>query len=417
MTEQTDRDSTSPDPSSTRAHPHQRLTTLRVKAIKHAGRYTDGNGLYLVVNPSGAKQWLLRTVVRGKRCDLGLGSVRLVSLADARAEASRLRKIARDGGDPLAERRRARAIVPTFKDAAKQVHAKHAATFRNIKHKADWIGSLERYAFPVVGDRAIDTLTSADVLKVLTPIWSTKPETARRVKQRLRTIIAWAKAAGFFSGENPVDTIAHALPKLRPDQKRKTHFAALPYVQVPKFVETLREAEAATAVKLAFEFVILTAARTSEVLGARWDEIDCDTSAWTIPGRRIKAGREHRVPLSPRCLELLDQAAAIRDGGPFVFPGRYVGRPLSGMAMLMLLRRLKRTDITVHGFRSSFRDWCAERTNFPRAVVEAALAHVVENKVEAAYFRSDLFDKRRSLMDTWAAFATTKTADVVALRA
>jgi integrase len=412
-----DDDSTGPDLSthSPRAHPHQRLTTLRVKAIKQAGRYTDGNGLYLVVNPSGAKQWLLRTVVRGKRCDLGLGSVRLVSLADARAEASRLRKIARDGGDPLAERRRARLIVPTFKDAAKQVHAKHAATFRNIKHKADWISSLELYAFPLVGDRPINTLTSADALKVLAPIWDTKPETARRVKQRLRTIIAWAKAAGFYTGDNPVENIAHALPKQRRDQDK--HFAALPYAQVPKFVERLREAEAAIAVKLAFEFVILTAARTSEVLGARWEEIDRDTSTWTIPGRRIKAGREHRVPLSTRCLELLDQAAAIRDGSPFVFPGRYVGRPLSGMALLMLLRRLQRTDITVHGFRSSFRDWCAERTTFPRAVVEAALAHVVENKVEAAYFRSDLFDKRRSLMDTWSAFATTKTADVVAIRA
>jgi len=393
-----------------------RLTALRVRTLKEPGRYGDGNGLYLAVEPSGARRWVLRVVVRGKRSDLGLGSASLVKLAEARDEAARLRKIAREGGDPLAERRRERLTMPSFKDAAEQVHATHAKSFRNVKHRAQWLKSLENDVFPIIGDRGVNTIESSDVLKVLSPIWMKKPETARRLKQRIKVVLEWARASGFRGADlaNPVDGVARVLPRHKGD---KAHHAALPYSQVPAFVETLRAVEANDATKLAFEFLILTATRTSEVIGARWSEIDREAKMWTIPGDRIKAGREHRVPLSPRCLELLERAEAIADGGPFVFPGRFPERPLSSMAFLMVLRRLKRDDIVVHGFRSSFRDWAAERTNVPRTVCEAALAHVVKDKTEAAYFRSDLLEQRRSLMDTWTAFATTKTAQVVTMRA
>lgn len=306
----------------------------------------------------------------------------------------------------MAERRRERRTVPTFKEAALKVHEAHAATFRNAKHKAQWIASLEADVFPVFGGRPVDAIDSSDVLRALSPIWTTKAETARRLKQRIKVVFEWAKASGHRSGDNPVDGVAKVLPKNR---RVPTHHSALAFADVPAFVEELRLADAAVTTKLAFEFLILTAARTSEVLGARWDEIDRASKTWTIPASRIKAGREHRVPLSPRCLELLEEAAAVADGGPYVFPGRPQA-PLSNMVFLMLLRRLKREGITAHGFRSAFRDWAAERTNMPRAVCEAALAHVVKDKAEAAYFRSDLFDLRRSLMNSWATFATKTRA-------
>lgn len=395
-------------------HPNQRLTAVRVRGLTEPGRYADGNGLYLVVDPSGSKRWLLRTAINRRRCDLGLGSAQLVSLADARAEAARLRRIARDGGDPLAERRRERRTVPTFQQAALQVHAAHSSTFRNEKHKAQWLSSLTAYVFPAFGERLVSAVDSRDVLKALTPIWSTKPETARRLKQRIKVVLDWAKASGHRSGDNPVDGITKVLPRGRQAQ---AHHAALPYAKVPAFLETVRSADANAASKLAFEFLVLTAARTSEVLGARWAEIDREAKTWTIPANRIKAGREHRVPLSKRCLEILEEADTLADGDPYVFPGRSAKAPLSNMVFLMLLRRVGQAGITAHGFRSTFRDWAAERTNVPRAVCEAALAHVVKNKSEAAYFRSDVFELRRELMETWSKFATSTVADVVSIRA
>jgi integrase len=378
------------------------------------GRYADGHGLYLFVEENGAKRWIWRGVIKGRRRDLGLGSVALVLLAEARAEALRIKMLVWKGGDPREERRRQRKIVPTFRQAAKEVHAAHAATFRNEKHKAQWLSSLEADVFPVFGERTVDTVESADILRALTPIWNAKPETARRLKQRIRVVLDWAKASGHRSGDNPVDGVTLVLPRSKKEQK---HHPALPYAEVPAFLSTVGTADATMATKLAFEFLILTAARTSEVLLARWDEIDLEGKAWTIPAVRMKAERVHRVPLSARCVELLESAKAIADGGPFVFPGRSPKAPLSNMAFLMLLRRIGRTDITAHGFRSSFRDWAAEKSSAPRAVVEAALAHVVRDKTEAAYFRSDLFDLRRKLMDNWAKFATTKPASVVAIRA
>ena len=395
-------------------HPDRRLTAPHVKNAKKPGRYADGNGLYLFVEPSGAKRWILRTVVGGRRRDIGLGSTQLVSLADARVEAARLRRMARTGGDPLAERRRERRPMLTFKEAATKVHEALAPTFRNAKHRAQWLASLEADVFPVFGGHLVDTIDSADVLKALNPIWTTKAETARRVKQRIKMVLDWAKAAGYRTGDNPVDALTTVLAKSRTAAK---HHAALPFSGVPAFLQTLRAAEAADSVKLAFEFLILTAARTGDVIGARWDEIDTEGKTWIIPAGRMKAGREHRVPLSVRCLELLEGAKEIADGGPFVFPGRSLNAPLSNMAFLMLLRRVNADNVTAHGFRSAFRDWAAERTHYPQAVCEAALAHVLKDKTEAAYFRSDLFDRRRKLMDAWAKFATAKPADVVSIPA
>jgi integrase len=385
-------------------HPHKRLTAIVARNARKPGRYADGNGLYLVVDESGARRWILRTIVLGRRRDIGLGSLRLIPLADAREEAARLRRVARSGGDPLAERRRDRRAVLTFKEAAEKVHASHAETFKNAKHSAQWLASLNAYVFPVFGGRSVDAIDSADILRALSPIWSRRPETARRVRQRIRVVLDWARAAGYRNGENPVTSVVQVLPKTRPSPK---HHAALPHAQLPSFLDSVKSADAGKSVKLAFEFLILTATRTSEVLGARWSEIDRGSSTWNIPADRIKAGREHRIPLSTRSLEILSEAEAIRDGGPYVFPGRSPTATLSNMVFLMLLRRLDQEGITAHGFRSAFRDWAAERTTFPRAVCEAALAHVVKDRTEAAYFRSDLFDLRRSLLEQWSTYATT----------
>jgi integrase len=334
---------------------------------------------------------------------MGLGGLSLVSLADAREKALANRKLAREGGDPLAERRRARAVVPTFAEAAEQVHAEHQASWSNDKHAQQWINTLRQYANPVVGSSRVDQIETPDILKALSPIWLTKPETARRVRQRIGTVLDWAKAAGFRSGDNPVAGVAKGLPK---QTDRDDHHSALSYERVADFVRQLRASENSEVVRLAFEFLILTAARTSEVLGAKWTEVDFAEKIWTVPAERMKAGRQHRVPLAPRALEILNRAQEIAGGSEYVFPGRAGTRPLSNMVFLMTLRRMK-LDVTAHGFRSSFRDWAAEQTNFPREVCEMALAHSVENKVEAAYRRGDLFEKRRELMTAWERLAVT----------
>ena len=395
------------------SHPDKALTALKIRSLSKAGRYADGNGLYLVVDASGAKRWMLRTVAQGRRRDVGLGSTRLVSLAEARDRAASLRKVARDGGDPVAERRRASIVVPTFEKAARNVHEEHRTGWRNGKHADQWLNTLTQHVFPTIGSRPVNQIETSDVLRVLSPIWLTKPETARRVKQRIGLVLDWAKTAGHRAGDNPADGVSLGLPKQR-DQRR--HFKAMPYAEIPAFLKDLWATEdVAEIVKLAFEFLILTAARTSEVVLATWDEIDIEQKIWTIPGKRMKAGRDHRVPLSPRAIEILARAKELSTGGDYVFPGRATGKPLSNMAFLMVLRRLK-VQATAHGFRLAFRDWAAERTNYPRDVCEMALAHTIKNKVEAAYRRGDLLDKRRSLMETWATYAHTTSADVVTLR-
>jgi len=337
----------------------------------------------------------------------------LVSLAEARELAMTLRKQARDGGDPLAERRKDRATIPIFEDAARLVHSEHASAWRNQKHRAQWIRTLEDYVFPAMGTRRVDHIDTPEVLKVLAPIWLTKPETARRVRQRIRVVLDWARAAGYRVGENPVDGVAKGLPR---QSKSRNHHAALQYNEVRGFIEVLRSSETSRPTKLAFEFLILTAARTKEVVGAKWNEIDLGSEVWTVPGARMKGGRTHVVPLSARCLEILRQAKGLLDGGDFIFTGRTAGKPLSNMALLMTLRRMQ-MDATVHGFRSTFRDWASERTNFARDVCEMALAHSVRDKTEAAYRRGNLLEKRRDLMNSWASFATSGYADVIPLRA
>ncbi|WP_342112079.1 tyrosine-type recombinase/integrase [Methylobacterium sp. SI9] len=386
-------------------HPEKALTTVQVRALKTPGRYADGHGLYLVVDPSGAKRWLLRIVVQGKRRDIGLGGASLVTLAEAREKALAYRKTARDGGDPLAERRRAQATAPTFAEAAETVHADHKATWKNAKHAAQWINTLRTYANPYFGSKPVDQIQTPDVLRALAPIWLTKGETATRVRQRIGTVLDWAKAAGHRSGDNPVEGVTRGLPK---QGEREEHHTALPFAEVPAFVARLRAMSGQGEIgRLAFEFLILTAARTSEVLDARWGEIDEVQALWTVPAARMKAGREHRVPLSARACEVLSAAKALGGGSALIFPGRSGSKPLSNMVFLMALRRMS-VPITAHGFRSSFRDWAAEATNLPREVAEMALAHTIENRVEAAYRRGDLLAKRREMMEQWSTFVVTK---------
>lgn len=308
-------------------HPKLALTAPAVKAFKSTGRtrrIADGNGLYLVATAAGSRSWVLRTIIRGKRSDVGLGSASLVSLAKAREEAHRLRSIARSGGDPLADRPNERREVPTFEAAAKQVHKAHSSTFRNEKHRRQWLASLAG-VIEAFGAKRVDAVTSADILAALSPLWLKTPETSRRVLQRIRTIFDWCKAQGCRSGDNPTGGVTRALPRHR---ARAVHHAALPYQQVPTFTQALRQGDAGGSVRLAFEFTILCATRTSETLNATWDAIDLQGQTWLIPAQRMKAGVPHRVPLSARAVEILERAKALSGTGTYVFPGRTAKKPL-----------------------------------------------------------------------------------------
>ncbi|WP_234834327.1 tyrosine-type recombinase/integrase [Sinorhizobium meliloti] len=384
-------------------HPDKALTAMKVRQVSEPGRYADGNGLYLVVDESGAKRWLLRVVVQGKRKDIGLGGLSLVSLAEARERALEYRKLARSGGDPLAAKRAASKIVPTFKVAAETVHAEHRSAWKNGKHNKQWINTLKQYAFPTIGEVRVDRIDTPDILKILAPIWLTKAETARRVRQRIGTVMDWAKAAGHRAGDNPVDGVARGLPK-QPGKDR--HHKALPYAAVPQFLTELKATHSGEIAKLSFEFLILTATRTSETIEAKWDEFDLEDALWTIPAERMKAKREHRVPLCERCLEILGQAKELSTSSRFVFPGRSLKKPQSNMVFLKIIKTMK-AETTAHGFRSSFRDWASEATTFPREIAEMALAHTIENKVEAAYRRGDLLEKRREMMGEWSNYVTS----------
>ena len=398
-------------------HPDKALNALMVRNTTKPGRYADGNGLYLVVTKAGSKKWIWRSVIHGKRREFGLGGAAKVSLAKARSDALKLSEWNHDGKDVMAEWRQEKNknAAPTFKEAAEAVHAEHKLGWKNKNHIEQWIGTLERFAIPSLGSKRIDHIQSGDVLAVLSPIWLEKPETARRVRQRIRTVFDWAKAKGYRSGDNPVEGVSKALPRQR-DQVNQAHLAALPYAQVPALVVAIRDAKVMDATRFAMEFTILTAARTGEVILARKSEFDLDAKEWTIPAKRMKAGRIHRAPLTKRCVELVKAALKLSDGSEYVFPGSITGKPLSNVTMLKALKDMG-YSVTVHGFRSSFRDWAAERTNYPRDVVEMALAHTHKDKTEAAYKRTDLFEKRRELMDTWAAFVAAKTADVITLNA
>lgn len=405
----------------TKKHPREALTARSVASLSKPGRHADGRGLYLLVAPSGSKSWLLRVKVRnGRREDLSLGSAADLSLENAREAARRWRTEARAGRSPVALRREHRAAeraakeAPDFETAARSFHALHAASFRNTKHRAQWLSSLTP-AFHTFGSKRLDDVQTADVVNALEARWLERPETSRRVLQRLRLIFDWARAKGYRRADNPTRNIERLFPKRGPASKR--HHAALKYEMLPAFLRDLRSTAASASATMAFEFLILTGTRTSETLRARWAEIDVAERTWTIPADRMKSGIAHRVPLSARCLEILGDAKKLSEGGALVFPGRRRSAPMSNMVFLMILRRMKRRDITAHGFRSTFRDWIEERTHTPHAVAEAALAHVVRNKVEAAYRRSDLFEKRRTLMESWSRFATETSQRVVRIRA
>ena len=393
---------------------HNALTPLSVKNAK-PGRHADGAGLHLLVKETGARSWVYRFMLKGKSRDIGLGAAgpNGITLAAARDLALALRLKVKSGIDPLEERQResANALASaqasmvagiTFKTVAEAYIAANETNWRNGKHRQQWRNTLATYVYPIIGDLPVADISTAHVLSVLEPIWQAKPETASRIRGRIETVLDAAKARGYRQGENPARWRGHIAPWL-PTRSRLTrgHHKAMPYNELPAFISALRKREAVAA--LALEFAIHTAARTGEVIGARWEEVDLVRATWTIPADRMKAGKEHRVPLSPRAVEILRDTMELRK--EWLFPAAKGGR-LSSMAMTMLLRRMK-VDVTVHGFRSSFRDWAAESTGYAHEVVEMALAHTIESKVERAYRRGDLFDKRRRLAQDWTVFLET----------
>lgn len=391
----------------------KRLTAVKVGKEKKPGYYADGLGLYLQVRQGGAKSWIFRYRVEGKLRDMGLGSVHAVSLVEARERAETCRSLRANGIDPIdrrlaekAAKRTEAAKSMTFQQCAVAYIDAHKAGWKNAKHAAQWSATLETYAYPLLGQVGVAAIDTGLLLKVLEPIWNTKTETATRLRGRIESVLDWARVRGHRSGENPAcwrGHLDHLLPR-RSKVAAVKHHAALPYAEMARFFAQLN-AEAGVSAR-ALEFCILTATRTGETLGARWDEIDTKERVWIIPAGRMKGGREHRIPLAQRAMSILTEMQALRIS-EFVFPGGRAKSPLSSMALLMLLRRMKCEAITAHGFRSTFRDWAAERTAFPHEVAEMALAHAVSNRVEAAYRRGDLFEKRVQLAEAWANFCVS----------
>lgn len=376
-----------------------KLTAMGVKNLTEPGRYSDGEGLILKLASKGKGSWIVRIQAEGKRRDFGLGPLSELPLADAREAARALRKEVKAGVDVLAERTKEALVIPTFSDAAKLVHEEHKAAWKNGKHQAQWIKTLETYAFPTLGDKLVSDIEGPAIRDALSPIWLTKPETARRVRQRIGSVLDWACAKGFRETEAPMRSVLRGLPR---QPKKQGHLSAMPYQELPAFFTWLRGRSSVG--RLALEFVILNASRSGEVRGACWNEIDLKKKLWTIPAERMKAGAAHVVPLSEAALDVLKRAKAFRSPvSDLIFPGQNPRRQLSDMTLLKILRD-KGDDYTVHGFRSSFRDWVAEKTNYPGEVAEAALAHAIANKVEAAYRRTDYLEKRKPLMADWAKF-------------
>lgn len=392
----------------------QRLTPLQINRAVAGDFLADGGGLYLQVGPSGSKSWIFRFKRDGRSREMGLGPLHTIGLADARDRAQEQRKLLLDGIDPIDARsaakslqsiRRAKAV--TFAECAKAYIDAHQGGWRNPKHVDQWRNTLETFAGPVIGKLPVDAIDTGLVMLVLDPIWRTKSETAARLRGRIERVLSWATVRGYRAGENPARWRGH-LDQLLPAQsmvQRVQHHAALPYNEIGVFMAELRAQEGIAA--RALEFTILKVARTGETIGALRAEFDHAEKIWTVPGERMKAGKPHRVPLTTADVKLLNALPVLSD---YVFAGRGEGKPLSNMAMLELLRRMGHAELTVHGFRSTFRDWAAERTNHSNIVVEMALAHTIESKVEAAYRRGDLFEKRRRLMNDWTAFCLASTA-------
>jgi integrase len=393
----------------------ERLVPLNAKKVAAAppGRHGDGRGLFLYVKTTGARSWVLRYQVDGRRRDLGLGAYPDVSLAMARERAAQARRLIANGEDPIAQKQQAKP--KTFRDAALELIESKRPGWKNAKHAAQWVSTLEAYAFPKLGQMQASRIETADVIAALKPIWSKKPETANRVRQRIEAVIDYASALGIRSGDNPARWRGH-LDNLLPKPKKMRavqHHPALPHSEIAGFMAALENRSGVAA--RALGFTILTAARSGEVRGMTWAEIDLEAGIWTIPADRMKAGKEHRVPLSDAALSLLGERS---EDSAIVFASETKrGKPISDMSMIAVLRRMGFDGITVHGFRSTFRDWAGETTGFPREVIEAALAHGIKDKAEAAYARSDLFDKRRTLMEAWAVVAAPRDlqSNVVAL--
>ena len=378
----------------------------RIKGLTEPGRYADGNTLYLRIAPGGSKQWVQRLAVNGKRRDMGLGAWPVISLAQARQKALANRMLVANGGDPLAEKRR--AGVPTFEQAARAVYELNRPAWKNRTHIVNWWRTLEKYALPTIGSIPVDRLTQAEILGVLQAIWTSKPETARRVRQRVRTVLRWAMAHGFVAHNVAGEAIDAALPRM---PKLVTgHLRAMDYREVAGALETVDASGASLATKLCFRFVVLTAARSGEARQAVWSEIDLPERLWIVPPTRMKAGKEHRVPLSDAALAVLEEARVLRDESDLIFPSpQGSGRALSDMALTKLLRDCELADTaTIHGFRTSFKVWAMECTDFPWTASEAALAHTLGNEVAASYARTDLLEQRRDLMQQWADFVRVK---------
>ena len=370
-----------------------------MKSLSKPGFHGDGGTLYLRIAPGGSKQWMQRIVIGGKRRDLGLGPWPVVSLAEARDKAFENRRSVYQGRDPLAEKRREK--TPTFAEAAEKFHAANKAKWRSDKHAKNWIQIMSKYALPAIGDMRVNEIDREAVLRFLAPLWGSKPETAKRLRRFVRSVFAWAMAHGYREDDPAGEGISGALPKL---PKVAAHFKALPYREVGEAVKIVEASGASMAVKLAFRFLVLTAARSGEIRNAAWAEIDLDSRTWKIPGSKMKSGKEHRVALSDEALATLEAARSLSGGEGVIFPSPMKpGRPLSDMTLTKLLRDLGLAErATIHGMRSAFRDWCAD-TGKPRELAEAALAHSVGG-VEGAYFRSDLFERRREVMQSWAGF-------------
>ena len=387
-----------------------KLTAKFVENVCEAGKYYDQYGLFLHVRPSGAKKWLQRYTFRGSRREIGLGSAKIVSVATVRKRAHQNLVLVSEGIDPI-ENKRQDSVIPKFEAAARKVHEENRPTWRNAKHAAQFITTLETYAFPVVGNLSVAEINSSHILRILSPIWVTKAETAKRVRQRLSTVFKYCVAQQWRTDDPANIAIVEALPNLK---KKVQHRKSISYNDVSAFIKTVSNSSAGLSTKLGLEFLILTATRSGEVRNARWDEVN--GSLWTIPGERMKAGVAHRIPLSLRCMEILEEARKISQGSEYIFEGTKPNKPLSENTFNKLMKELG-LEVHAHGFRTSFRTWTQEKTNYPREIAEAALAHSLKDKAEAAYARSDLLEKRAEMMEAWAQFICANSSDVIHFRA
>lgn len=398
------------------------LKPVEIARPLNPGYYHDGDGLYLKASKAGTKSWVLRYMFAGTARNMGLGGFPKVGLSEARDRRKHADRMIWEGRDPIAVRdatkaeQRAKreaakvekAKARTFKQCAEKYIAAHADAWRNDKHRAQWNSTLQTYVYPVIGHLPVAAIDTALVLKVLEPIWKEKPDTAGRVRGRIELILSWATVREYRKGDNPARWRGHLDHVLPPQSKVRAvkHHEAMPYVELPGFMADLRANDSLSA--RALEFTILTAVRTGESINAQWSEFDADLTTWSIPGARMKSGKEHRVPLSARAKEILKHLPRVSGG--YVFPGRKIGKPLSNMAMLELVRGMRGNGLTVHGFRSTFRDWAADQTAFPNHIAEMALAHTLKDKTEAAYRRTDLFEKRTALMKAWAGYCASAVA-------